>query len=174
MVPSAGYGGPARNAARSSTGCLSSARELVFRIEPPGRDHRDDEDAALVEQCGIDAGITLADRRRDVREVEFDRAATSSLEVDEQRAVRGVEDVPGVWLAVQQLLRGASPGDHGHHATERVHEQVAVGVAEVRSPVAAPNKLLSFPDPIREMRCRDIDVLHTGVKPRERISVVGW
>ena len=81
---------------------------------------------------------------------------------------------PGCGSPCSELLRSASPGDHGHHATERVHEKVAVGVAKVRSPVAAPDKLLSFPDPIREMRRPDIDVLHTGVKPRERISVVGW
>ena len=87
-------------------------------------------------------------------EVEFDRTATSRLEVDEQRAVLGVEDVPGVWLAVQQLLGGASSGDHGHHAAERVHEKVTVGVAELRSPVAAPDEQLSFRDPIREMRRR--------------------
>ena len=155
-------------------GCLPSARELVFRIPPPGRDHRKDEDAALVEQRVIDAGIALADLVRDVGEVELDRTPTSSLEVNEQRAVLGVEDVPGVWLAVQQLLRGTSPGDHGHHATERVHEKVTVGVAELRSPVAAPDEQLSFPDPIREMRRRDIDVLHADVKPRERVSVVGW
>ena len=146
----------------------------VFRIQPPGRDHRKHEAPAVVEQCGIDAGIAVADLRRDVREVELDRTATSSLEVNEQRAVPGVEDVPGVWFAVQQLLRGTSSGDHGHHATERVHEKVTVGVAEARSPVAAPNKELSFPDPIREVRCRDIDLPHAGVKPRERVSVIGW
>ena len=101
--------------------------------------------------------IALADLLRDMGEVEFDRTATGSLEVDEQRAVPGVEDVPGVWLAVQQLLRGTSPGDHGHHATERVHQKVTVSVAELRSPVAAPDEELSFPDPIREMRRRDID-----------------
>jgi hypothetical protein len=131
-------------------GCLSSARELVFRIQPPGCDHRQDEDAALGEQYLIDAGIALADLPRDMGEVEFDRTATSSLEVNEQRAALGVEDVPGVWLAVQQLLRGASPSDRAHHATERVHEEVTVGVAELRSPVVAPNESLSFLDTIRE------------------------
>ena len=57
-------------------GCLPSARELVFRIQPPGCDHRKDEDAAIVEQCLIDAGVALADLLRDMGEVEFDRTAT--------------------------------------------------------------------------------------------------
>ena len=79
-----------------------------------------------------------------------------------------------MWLAVQQLLRGAPPGDRAHHATERVHEKVTVRLAELRSPVAVSNESLSFLDAIREMRRGDIDVLHTDVKPRERVSVIGW
>ena len=98
-------------------------------------------------------------------EVEFDRTATSGLEADEQRAVLGVEDVLRAWLAVQQLLRGASPRDRVHHANERVHEKVTVRLAELRSPVAAPNDSLSFLDAIREMRRGDIEVLHADVKP---------
>ena len=74
---------------------------VIVRIQPPGRDHRKDEGTALVEPCVIDAGIARADLRRDMGQVEFDRTATGRLEVDEQRAMLGVEDVPGVRLAVQ-------------------------------------------------------------------------
>ena len=80
-----------------------------LRIQPPGCDHRKDEDAAMADQVSVDAGVALADLRRDMGDVEFDRATTSSLEVDEQRAVVGVEDVPRVWLAVQQLLPAPRP-----------------------------------------------------------------
>ena len=48
-----------------------------------------------------------------------------------------------------------------------------VRVAALGSPVAALNESLSFRDPIREVRRRDIDVPHADVKPRQRVSVFG-
>src|SRR5215211_1183289 len=102
-------------------------------------------------------------------EVELDRTATSSLEVNEQRAVPGVEDVAGVWLAVQQLLGGTSR-DQRHHATERLHQKVTVSVPELGSPVATPDESLGLLYAIGEMRRGDIDAPHAGVKARERIS----
>ena len=50
-----------------------------------------------------------------------------------------------MWLAVQQLLRGAPPGDRAHHATERAHEKVTVRLAELRSPVAVSNESAELP-----------------------------
>ena len=79
-----------------------------------------------------------------------------------------------MWLAVEQLLGRTSFGDPRHRPPERVHQEVTIGVAELRSPFSAPDEQLSFPDPIREMGRREIEVQHASVKPRERIRVVGW
>src|SRR5262245_36731576 len=107
-------------------------------------------------------------------EVEFDWPATTRFEVDEQRAVARVQDVARVRLAVQQLLWGSSVKDHLRHFPERVCEKVPVRLTEPRSPLETPDEVRSIGDPIREMRCGEIDALQAVVKPREGSRVVGW
>src|SRR4029453_9431244 len=94
-------------------------RQLVSWVEPPGCDHREDEDPALAEQYLINVRVEPAGVFRDKGQVQLDRPATTRLEVDEERTLLGVEDVPGVRLAVQQLLGGSSFADGGSYGRER-------------------------------------------------------
>jgi hypothetical protein len=83
---------------------LTSPWQLVFRVQTPRCDHRQHEESALAEQRLIDVRVTVAHLNGYMGEVKFDRAATTRLEVNKQRAVPGIEDVPRVRLAMQQLL----------------------------------------------------------------------
>ena len=77
-------------------------------------------------------------------------------------------------FAVQRLLHGPSLADRARHGRERGREKAPVRLAQLRSPLAAPDESLGFPDTIHEMRGGEIDGLQADVKPRERVSVVGW
>jgi hypothetical protein len=59
----------------------------------------------------IETRIVLVDLFRRMGKVEFDRPATTRLEVYEQQAVLRAEQVARVWLAMQQLL-AAALADH--------------------------------------------------------------
>jgi hypothetical protein len=90
---------------------LTPVRELVSSIPAPCCDHREHEDAAVAEQVLICTRIVLADFFGCVGEVEFDRSATTRLEIDEQQSVLRGEHVARVRLAVQQLLSTATLAD---------------------------------------------------------------
>jgi hypothetical protein len=109
-----------------------------------------------------------------VGQVELDRPATTGLEVDEQRAPFSVQDVPGVRLAVQQLLGRSSFANRSGHGPERVGQKVPVRLAERRRQIDVGHELLGFPHAIGEMRCRDVELLHAKVKSRERFGVASW
>ena len=90
---------------------LAAVGELVTSIPAPRCDHRQHEDPALAQQILIDTRIVLADVLGRMGEVEFNRAATTRLEVYEQQAVLRGDHVARVWLAMQQLL-AAALADH--------------------------------------------------------------
>jgi hypothetical protein len=64
----------------------------------------------------INAWVTLAHLFGHVGQVELDRAMATRLEVNEQRPLMRA-DVPGVRLAVQQLLGCAAIGDRPSQAS---------------------------------------------------------
>jgi len=99
------------------SGCSLPVRELVAWIPAPRCDHGKNEDPALAEQFLINARIALADRLGHVCEVEFDWPTAARLEVYEQRPVLRAEHVARVWLAVQQLFRGAAVADRSSAAS---------------------------------------------------------
>ena len=68
-----------------------SIRKLIMHVPAPCRDHRENEPATLLEQKLINLRIVPADLVRHMGNVEFDRAAATRLEVDEEQAVRGAE-----------------------------------------------------------------------------------
>src|SRR6266571_9148705 len=107
-------------------------------------------------------------------EVEFDRPTAARLEVYEQQPVLRGEHVAWVRLAVQYLLGAAALADHSSQISQRVTEELPVGVGQRRSVVAACHELLGLLDSIREVRRRDIELAHAGMQPLERIGVAGW
>src|SRR5262245_69378 len=88
---------------------LVSVRVLITDVPSPGSHHGKHESPALLEQDLIDIRVMRADLVGCVRDVELDRPTAARLEVDEERAVRRVEDVAWVRFAVQQLF-GSSTG----------------------------------------------------------------
>src|SRR5689334_15804284 len=81
-------------------GRLRSARQLVLRIETPGRGHGQGEGATLLQHRLVDVRVPPADLDGNVGKVELDGTSAAGFEVDEQRADLRVEDVSGVWLTV--------------------------------------------------------------------------
>jgi hypothetical protein len=86
-------------------------RKLVVSIPAPRGDHCQDEKAACTQQFLIGAGVALADLFRHMSEVELDRPTATRLKIYEQRPAPRVEQVPRVWLSVQQLLDGRALAD---------------------------------------------------------------
>jgi hypothetical protein len=80
-----------------------------------------------LEQSLIDIRIEQADIVRHVRNVEFDWATATRLEVGEQQTVRGTEQIAGMWLAVQKLIRGHAAANCLTGVAQRVeqHEPIA-------------------------------------------------
>ena len=68
----------------------------------------------------------------------IDRPPATRLEVDEQQPVPRAENVPGMWLAVQQLLGRAAVDDGVSHVSEGADQKCSVFVGErgVRSVLA--------------------------------------
>src|SRR4051812_30431222 len=85
--------------------------ELVVAIPAPRGDHRQHESSAISEQVVIDAWVVVSDLIGCVGQVELDRPPAARLEVDEQGASRGAEQVAGVRFAVQKLFGSAAVAD---------------------------------------------------------------
>src|SRR4029079_12773782 len=126
-------------------GCSTPHRQLVSWVEAAGCDHRQDEDPTVAEQCLINVRVERADAFGDMGQVELDRPATTRLEVNEERTLLRVEDVPGVRLAVQQLLGGSSLANRTGRGRERPRQKVPIRLAERRRSLEVPHNLLSFP-----------------------------
>ena len=90
---------------------LAPVWELVASIPAPCCDHRQHEDPAVAEQVLVRTRIVPADFFGRMGEVEFDRSATTCLEIYEQQSVLRGEHVARVRLAVQQLLSTATLAD---------------------------------------------------------------
>ena len=122
----------------------------------------------------IGTRVALAHVLGRVGQVELDRATATRLEVDEQQPVLRAEDVPWMWLAVQQLLGRAAVADRLSQVSEGACQELSVRVGERRREVSARNEPLGVRDSIGEMRCRDVERSHPLVQPLEGIRVVGW
>ena len=143
----------------------AAVRQLVGLVKAPRRDHREHKPSEIAKQLLIDAGISVADSVRYMGEIEFDGSATHGLEVNEERPARRVEHVAWVWLAMQHLLGGASPGDRQGHAAQRAVEKLAVGVGECRRLFRPRNELVRLGDSVREVGRDDIEVPQAGMQP---------
>jgi hypothetical protein len=152
----------------------AAIRQSIAPIKAPRRDHRKNERAALAEESSINGAIVVADGFRYVGEIEFDRSATNGLEVDEQRSVLGVEDVAGVRLAVQQLLRRASAGNRSGRLAKGMTEKVSVGRTEGGGVVSARYEFLSLRNSIGEVGRGGIELPQAGMKPPQGRCVLPW
>src|SRR5690349_17494131 len=90
---------------------LTPVWQLVVSVPATRSDHCEHEDPAFPKYVLINRWIVFADCLGRMGDVELNGSATTGLEVYEQRARLRVEHVPGMWLAVQQLLVGAAAGN---------------------------------------------------------------
>src|SRR5258708_38818730 len=107
-------------------------------------------------------------------DVDLNGSVTTGLEVYEQRARLRVEQVPGMWLAVQQLLVGAAAGNGGRQTLQRLAEKFPVRVNKPWGLDAVTEQRLCLRDSISEMRRRPLDLLHAGMQPHERLRILRW
>ena len=149
-------------------------RELIADVPAPGGDHRKDQPSTLCEQDAVEIRIVRADLVRHVRDVELDGSTAARLEVDEERAVRGVKDVARVRFAVQQLLVGAAATDPFPGVLQRAQEQAPVGRSECGGLLLVGDQPFSLGDAVQEVRRLDVDASKAGVQAVERVSVGGW
>ena len=117
---SAGQGGPSRSNAQNPDGVPTPIRKLVPHVPAPSRDHREDEPTTLLEQNVVDARVVHADLVGRVSNVKLDGATAARLEVDEEQAFCGAQEVPGMRLSVQQLVHVHAPADCLAGGLERV------------------------------------------------------
>ena len=149
-------------------------RELVVSVPAPRRDHREHEVPALAHERSISTRVALAHVLGRMGQVELDGATATRLEVDEHQPVLRAEDVPGMWLAVQQLLGRAAVADRVSQVSEGARQELSVLVGERRRAVSARNEPLGLRDSIREVRRRDVEPSHALMQPLEGMRVVGW
>jgi hypothetical protein len=79
-----------------------------------------------LEQGLIDIRIQQADLVWHVRNVEFDGATATRFEVDEQQTGRGTEQIAGMWLAVQKLIRGHAAANCLTGLAQRVEQHAPI------------------------------------------------
>jgi hypothetical protein len=106
-------------------------------------------------------------------DVELNGPAATRFEVDEQEPFLRAEHVAGMWLAVKELLGGATILDLPAQVSQRVPEELSVGIGELRSTASIRNERLGLRHSIGEVRRRHVHLPHPGMKPRERVCVLG-
>jgi len=146
-------------------------RELVVSIPTPRRGYRQREDPTLAKQVWISRWIVLADLFGGMGDVELDRSAAACLQVDEQLPFPRPEHIAWMRLTMQQLLIGAAVADRAAQPRQRVAEQSARRLTELRGARAVANQPLRLCDPIGEVRRRNVDLAHAGMQPHERPRV---
>ena len=104
--------------------------EFIADVPAPGSDHRKHETPTLREQNLIDVRIERADLLWHVGNIKLDGSTAARLEVDEQQAVTGAEEVAGMRFAVQQLLGSTAVADPFTSALQRTEEEMPVGLSE--------------------------------------------
>jgi len=105
-------------------------REFIADVPAPGSDHRKHEPPTLREQNLIDVRIARADLLWHVGNIKLDGSTAARLEVDEQQAVTGAEEVARMRFAVQQLLGNTAAVDPFTSALQRAEQQMPVGLSE--------------------------------------------
>jgi len=78
----------------------------------------------------IDIRIVRADLVWHVRDIELDGSTATRLEVDEQQAALGAEEIARMRFAVQQLLDSAAAVDPFTRVLQRAEEEMSVGLSE--------------------------------------------
>jgi hypothetical protein len=146
---------------------------LVVSIPPPRCDHRQHEHPALAEELLIGVRVMPANLLGRMSDVELNGPAATRLEVDEQEPFLRAEHVAGMRLAVKELLGGATVLDLPAHGSQRGTEELAVGIGELRSTASVRNERSRLRDSISEVRRRHVDLPHPGMKPLERVRVLG-
>jgi hypothetical protein len=91
--------------------CSSPIWELIVSVPAPCCDYRKREDPAHAEEILIGVRIVPAHRFGHMSDVELDRPAATRLQVGEEQSLLRPEHIARVWLAVQQLLGGATVCD---------------------------------------------------------------
>ncbi len=150
-----------------------SVGELVVCVPPPRCDHREDQSSTLVEEIVIDVRVVRTDIGGHVRDIECNWTTAAGFEVDEARPVRCVEDVPWMGLAVQELLGRAAASDGPAGAPQRVEQELTPGHVELRCAITVRHETFRGLDPVRDVRCRHVDVAHSRMKSLERVCIVG-
>ena len=150
-----------------------SVGELVVSVPSPRCDHRKHQPSTLVEEILVDLRVVLTDIVGHVRDIECSWATAAGFEVDEERSVRCVEDVSRMGLAVKELLGSAAAVDLLTHALQCVEQELTTWPVECRCSIPVRHQTLRFLDPVRDVRCRYVDVAHSGMKSLERVCIVG-
>jgi hypothetical protein len=145
---------------------------LVVSIPPPRCDHRQFEHPALAEKLLIGVRVMPANLLGRMSDVEFNGPATARLEVDEQEPFLRAEHVAGMGLTVEELLGGATILDLPAQVSQRVPEELSVGIGELRSTASIRYERLRLCDSIGEVRRRHVNLPHSGMKPSERVCVL--
>lgn len=132
--------------------------ELVISLPAPSRDHRPNEDAALIDHVLIGRRIVLPNsfgrqhapvlaRQQAMGDVELDRPTAAGLEVDDKQPSPCPQQVAQMRLAVQELLGGSGGPDRAAHAAQGRSRGVPGRRQEVRGstrgqqPVSALRRL---------------------------------
>jgi hypothetical protein len=105
-------------------------REFIADVPAPGSDHRKHQPPTLREQNLIDVPIARADLFWYVGNIKLDGSTAARLEVDEQQAVTGAEEVARMRFAVQQLLGSTTAVDPFTSALQCAEEEMPVGLSE--------------------------------------------
>jgi hypothetical protein len=150
---------------------LVPVRELIADVPAPGSDHREHEPPALREQDLIDARIARADLLRHVGNIKLDGSAAARLEVDEQQALTGAEEVARMRIAVQQLLGSTAAVDPFSSAPQRAEEQMPAGLGQGGGFVWVREEPFGLCGPVQEVRGCDLDVSQAGVQASEHVRV---
>jgi hypothetical protein len=146
-------------------------REFIADVPAPGRDHRKHEPSTFREQDLIDVRIARADLFWRVGDIKLDGSTAARLEVDEQQAVTGVEEVAGMRFSVQQLLGGTAAVDPFTSVLQRAEEKMSVGLGERGGFVSPRDQPFCLSDPVQEVRGGDLDGSHADVQALEHVCV---
>lgn len=106
-------------------------------------------------------------------DVELNWSAATRLQIDEQESIFRSEEVARVRLTVKELLGGATVLDLPTHVSQRVTEELAVGIGKLGGTPSVSNERACLCNAICEVRCRHVDLSHPRMEPHERVRVRG-
>jgi hypothetical protein len=152
---------------------LVPTRELITDVPAPRSDHRKHKPPTLREENLIDIRIACADLLWHMGDIKLDGSTATRLEVDEQQAVTGAEEVARMRFAMQQLLGSAAAVDPFTSALQRGEEEMPVGFSERGSLVSVRHEPFSRCGSVKKVGSRDLDASHGRVQALEHVCVSG-